>query len=162
MSILNLIYILTFPGVIIHEFAHQIFCYFSNVKVHKVCYFRFGNPAGYVVHEVPNSYIKMLLIDVGPLFVNTLISMIAFYFVILEFNLILIWLGFSIGAHSFPSSGDADALWKYTKRFIRKNPLILFGIPIILLIRVVNELRIFYLDLAYPIFLFFIVASYII
>lgn len=158
----ELISILTFPGVIVHEFAHQLFCYFLNVKVHKVCYFRFGNPAGYVVHDMPSSYIKMLLIDIGPFFVNSLTSVTAFYFGVLNFNLILIWLGFSIGAHSFPSSGDADALWKYGKRIIRKNPLVMLGVPIVLLIKIVNKLRAFYLDLIYPIILFFIVFNHII
>ena len=35
--------ILTFPGVIVHELAHQLFCYMCNIKVNKVVYFQFGN-----------------------------------------------------------------------------------------------------------------------
>lgn len=48
-----LISIVTFPGVIVHEMAHQIFCRLCGVAVFDVCYFRFGNPSGYVVHEIP-------------------------------------------------------------------------------------------------------------
>jgi len=40
---------LTFPGVIVHEMAHQLFCRLFRVAVLDVCYFRFGNPAGYVI-----------------------------------------------------------------------------------------------------------------
>lgn len=48
-----LISILTFPGVIVHEIAHQLFCRICGVAVLDVCYFKAGNPAGYVVHEIP-------------------------------------------------------------------------------------------------------------
>lgn len=41
----QLIAALTFPGVIVHEMAHQLFCRLFRVAVLDVCYFRFG-PAG--------------------------------------------------------------------------------------------------------------------
>ena len=34
--------LLTFPGVVSHEFAHKFFCDLFEIKVRKVCYFRFG------------------------------------------------------------------------------------------------------------------------
>ncbi|WP_431212439.1 DUF3267 domain-containing protein [Puia sp. P3] len=43
--------LLTFPGVIVHEFAHQLFCRLYKVPVFEVVYFQLGNPAGYVMHE---------------------------------------------------------------------------------------------------------------
>ena len=41
----------TFPGVVVHEAAHMLFCRIRGVAVLDVCFFRFGNPAGYVVHD---------------------------------------------------------------------------------------------------------------
>lgn len=61
-----LITILTFPGVIVHELAHQIFCRICRVAVFDVCYFKFGNPAGYVVHEHPKNAYSQILIGIGP------------------------------------------------------------------------------------------------
>lgn len=48
----ELISILTFPGIIVHEFAHMLFCRIRKVAVFDACYFRVGNPAGFVIkHE---------------------------------------------------------------------------------------------------------------
>ena len=111
-----IISILTFPGVIAHEFAHKLFCQLTGTNVIKVCYFRFGNPAGYVVHEQPASIWKHILIGFGPFFVNTLfgitIGLAAYIFKgEATANYLLAWLGVSIGMHSFPSSGDAKSIW---------------------------------------------------
>jgi len=43
-----LIALVTFPGIILHEWAHKFFCDRTGVPVYKTCYFRLGNPAGYV------------------------------------------------------------------------------------------------------------------
>jgi len=116
-----LIAIVTFPGVIVHEVAHQLFCRLCKVAVLDVCYFRFENPCGYVVHEIPESGYKSILIGVGPFFVNTIIGiMIALPAAIPVLNFssgnildyFLIWLGVSIAMHSFPSTGDAKSIWK--------------------------------------------------
>jgi len=64
----------TFPGVIVHELAHQFFCRLFKVPVFKVCYFRIGNPSGYVIHEPPSSAWTSLLIGIGPLFVNSVVG----------------------------------------------------------------------------------------
>lgn len=110
----------TFPGVIVHEFAHQFFCYLMRVPVFKVCYFRFGNPAGYVQHEAPRNKWQHVLISIGPFFVNTIIgAAIAFPAAIpvLKFkdgnplDYVLIYLGVSIAMHAFPSRGDANSMW---------------------------------------------------
>jgi len=61
-----LISVLTFPGVIVHEIGHLVFCRFYRVAVLKVCYFRFGNPAGYVIHEKPRSATQSMMIGIGP------------------------------------------------------------------------------------------------
>jgi hypothetical protein len=119
-----LISIVTFPGVIVHEFAHQLFCRFFRTAVLDVCYFRVGNPAGYVVHEHPRKASQQIWIGIGPFFVNTVIgALIALPAAIpvIRFestsilDYILIWLGVSIAMHSFPSTGDAKNIWESLK-----------------------------------------------
>ena len=46
-----LISLATFPGVIVHEAAHMFFCKLRHVAVFNMCFFRIGNPAGYIIHE---------------------------------------------------------------------------------------------------------------
>src|SRR3569833_1494434 len=110
----------TFPGVIVHEFGHLLMCRFTETPVREVCYFRLGNPAGYVIHERPSSTWKHILIGFGPLIVNStfgfLLGLIASRHFLHEVNLqviggILVWLAVSIAMHSFPSRGDAQSLW---------------------------------------------------
>jgi hypothetical protein len=109
---------LTFPGVIVHEFAHKFFCSLTGTKVLQVCYFRFGNPAGYVIHENPATVWQHILIGIGPLFVNTglglLIGMCAIPFKQSSSPVFgaLMWLAVSIAMHSFPSTTDAKSIWK--------------------------------------------------
>jgi hypothetical protein len=67
---------LTFPGVIIHEFGHLFFCKLFKLKVYDVCFFRFGNPAGYVVHETTDNFTRMWFVSMGPFFANTLLCMV--------------------------------------------------------------------------------------
>jgi hypothetical protein len=114
---------MTFPGVIVHEFAHAQACRWMGITVIKVCYFRIGNPAGYVLHERPAYAIQHIMVAVAPFFFSTLFALIVSSLAVLlfashalaEFHDIIIpsalWLGFSIALHAFPSSGDADALW---------------------------------------------------
>ena len=52
-----LISLVTFPGVIVHELAHVVFCRLTKTPILSVCYFRLGNPAGYVIHERPSSIV---------------------------------------------------------------------------------------------------------
>ena len=57
-----IISILTFPGVIVHEAAHMLFCRMRGVAVLEACFFRFGNPAGYVVHDEINDFNSAFLV----------------------------------------------------------------------------------------------------
>jgi hypothetical protein len=113
----------TFPGVIVHEFAHAWACRMLGISVFKVCYLRFGNPLGYVLHERPAYVFQHIMVAIAPFFVSTFLaltvsSMACLLFVnhsLSEFHDLIIplalWLGFSLALHAFPSSGDADALW---------------------------------------------------
>jgi hypothetical protein len=112
---------LTFPGVVIHELAHQLFCRFLGIPVYEVCYFRFGNPAGYVIHAKPDKWIQQVLVSAGPFFMNSFLGSILSLpsaLRVFEFegaaspiDIILIWLGISIAMHAIPSTGDAKSMW---------------------------------------------------
>jgi hypothetical protein len=115
-----IISLITFPGVIVHELAHQLFCRLFRVAVLDVCYFQFGNPAGFVVHETPSKHAHHILIGIGPFFVNSILgALIAFPAMIplligqpSAFDIFLLWLGVSIAMHAFPSTGDAQSIWQ--------------------------------------------------
>ena len=71
----QLISILSFPGVIVHEFAHVLFCKLRNVAIFDVCYFRVGDPSGFVIHEATPNFTTTFLVSMGPFFVNTLLCL---------------------------------------------------------------------------------------
>lgn len=115
-----LISIVTFPGVIVHELAHQIFCRMMGVPVLEVKYFQAKNPCGYVIHEATSRPLATFLISIGPFVINTLLGCILIFPVAMEIvefrsynsvlSLVAAWLGISILMHSFPSTGDAKVL----------------------------------------------------
>jgi hypothetical protein len=121
-----LISAITFPGVIIHELAHQLFCYLCGLKVYEVKYFQFKNPSGYVIHESSDQPGKVFLTSMGPFFVNTIIGLLIILPASIEvvafreysnvLNLVLAWLGFSVLMHSFPSTGDAKVMVNHILR----------------------------------------------
>jgi len=151
----KLIAILTFPGVIVHEAGHRLFCSLAGVHVYKTCYFRLGNPAGYVIHGPAHSYGAGFLICVAPFIVNTAIALLIFSIAVnvssIAVALPLYWLGISIGMHAFPSSGDADNLWRYSKAAWRHNPLAILGFPAVILIKIAAVLSIIWFNLFYAI-----------
>ena len=157
-----LIAIITFPGIILHEWAHKFFCDRTKVHVYKTCYFRLGNPAGYVLHSPVDSYWKASLISTAPFLINTAIAVILFLIAIIIHRglatYVLYWLGISIAMHSFPSSEDADNLWHYSKTALRKNPLALLGFPIIGLMKLAARLSAVWFGLLYAIALLILVA----
>jgi hypothetical protein len=59
-----------------HLMRHQkcralaLLCLF-NLAVFDVCFFRVGNPAGYVVHEKTEDFRTLFFVSMGPFFVNT-------------------------------------------------------------------------------------------
>jgi hypothetical protein len=118
----------TFPGVIVHEFAHALFCKLFGVEIYEVKYFQIKvglrQPAGYVRYRPPAQAWKEALIGIGPFFVNTIVGgLIAapaaipvFTFNSHDpFDYFLIWLGISIAMHAFPSIGDASTIWRAVK-----------------------------------------------
>ena len=114
---------ITFPGIVAHEFAHAWACRKLGIRVHKVCYLRLGNPMGYVLHEQPVYAFQHIMVAVAPFFVSTTLALVinlaacllsystAYPEIRAAAALGMIWVSFSCALHSFPSSGDADALW---------------------------------------------------
>jgi hypothetical protein len=129
------------PGVIVHELGHQILCHLTGTRVLKVCYFRFGIPAGYVLHERPRSWWRHLFIALGPFLVNTLAAFGLAWLAlkgclpgasIWTAKVLPLWLAVAIAMHAFPSYGDAesflDAVWSKGAGLLAK----LLGTPVAL------------------------------
>jgi len=158
----QLISLLTFPGVIVHEVGHMFFCKKFNVKINQVCYFRFGNPAGYVIHEDPQSFKKSFFIDIGPFIINNILAIIVFIVAIFfiksdieSLNLFFVWLGCSLAMNSFPSKGDAKALWSATKKYSKKDRIVkIIGYPFVVTIYIANFLSFIWFDLIWAVALY--------
>ncbi len=116
-----IISIITFPGIIVHELAHQLFCRLYKVPVFEVVYFRTQNPMGYVLHEKPATNLQATMISTGPFFLNTILGFVIAFPAAVQYKLgaaypidyLLLYLGVSIAMHAFPSTGDAKSLWEH-------------------------------------------------
>jgi len=156
----QIVALLTFPGVVAHEVVEQLFCRWLGVAVLDVCYFRFGNPPGYVTHE-PNLPMRQTLwIGLGPFFVNSLLgALVAFPAVLpaLEFRVstvqsyILAWLGISIAAHALPDHESAVILWRSVWSRQRSFLMRLVATPLVGLVLIASAERVIGLDLLYGI-----------
>jgi Putative zincin peptidase len=166
-----LIALVTFPGVIVHEASHLFFCKLRRVAVFDVCYFRIGNPSGYVIHENPNNFTSSFLIAVGPFIINSLLCVLFCFPALVPVRMFgkedficyfLIWLGISIGMHAFPSTQDANVLWQQAKKSASLfNPLAILSFPLVGLIYLANLLRMLWLDYLYGIGLGFVLPEFL-
>jgi hypothetical protein len=155
----QLVSLASFPGVIVHEAAHMFFCKLRGVAVLDVCFFRIGNPAGYVVHEPPNNFTTAFLISLGPFVVNSLLCMLICFPAFLPVRVFgithplsyfLLWLGISIGMHAFPSIGDGQTLLAQARKEVSSfNILAILSYPLVWAIYLANVLRFFWLDYLY-------------
>lgn len=154
--------ILTFPGVIIHELAHQLFCYLCGLKVYEVKYIQLSNPCGYVIHEASEHPANTFLISIGPLIVNTIIGILILIPVTINvfvfgelnnlLNLVILWLGISVLMHAFPSKQDGKIM---ADQILNNNDISIFtkilSAPIIFLVQIGTFGSIIWLDLIYAI-----------
>jgi len=154
-----LISIVSFPGVIVHEAAHLLFCRLRKLAVFEVVFFRVGNPAGYVLHETTENFNSMFLVAMGPFFLNSALCVVfcsAAFLPVSELGVadplayFLYWLGLSIGMHAFPSTQDTKGLWRLMPREAKRlNPLAILSYPIVALVYVMNFARVVWADLIY-------------
>jgi hypothetical protein len=152
--------LLSIPGVMAHELGHQVMCWLTGTRVLKVRYFRIGVPPGYVLHEMPASVWRHLLIAAGPCLVN---SVGAFGLGLLALQghawvrdpattkVLLTWLALAVGLHAFPSLEDANAvmsgLWEARQGWITR----LLATPFAALLYVLAFARWAWLDLAFAV-----------
>ncbi len=165
MLFFRIVALLTFPGVIVHEFSHKFFCDWAGVKVFEVCYFRFGDPAGFVVHAAAKKFSQSFFISIGPFVIGAFFSVLLFLLFKVHTTeirgIVFAWLGLSIAANCFPSKGDAKVLWSETKRHIWRSPLALIGLPAAAVIWLINELNFFYFNYIFAIAMFWLVAFHL-
>lgn len=164
----RLLAIITFPGVIVHEIAHQFFCKLAKTAVLEVKYFQFGNPAGYVIHEKPQRPYQHLMIGLGPFLFNTVVGALIAFPAALQaftfdaekpFDFALLWLGLSIAMRAFPSTGDAKSLWKSTM-----SPQVGLGykiliVPVVGLIYLGALGSMFWLDIIYGLLIIMLIPT---
>jgi hypothetical protein len=153
--------LLTFPGVIVHEAGHLFFCKLFRLQVYGVCFFQFGNPAGYVLHEKTDNFTASFFVSMGPFFANTLLCVLFCSAAFLPVWVLQVqdlpayffyWLGLSIGMHAFPSTGDLSNLWQIAPAQAKRgNPLAILSVPLIGLLYVLNLARVVWADLGYGI-----------
>lgn len=164
----QLVSLLTFPGVIIHEWAHKKFCDWLNIPVIKVVYFSFfKNPAGYVIHQKPKTYKETFWISVGPLILNSVLTLVLG---LIAANMpddgwsyiLIIWLALSIGMHSFPSDGDMEHISYASKIALgqQKSFLHYLAFPFVWIIWIANKLRFFWFDFIYAVLLISLVGGF--
>jgi hypothetical protein len=154
-----LISVATFPGVIVHEAAHFLFCRLRRVPVFEVCFFRFGNPVGYVAHAEIANFNTAFLVTVGPFMINSVMCVliclpalipVRVFGVTNSISGVVLWLGVSIGMHAFPSTGDARALLHYARKAAGlRNPLALLSFPLVVLMYLANMLSVVWADYFY-------------
>ena len=166
-----LISIATFPGVIVHEAAHMLFCRLRGLAVLDVCFFRVGNPAGYVIHEETENFTTAFLVSVGPLIVNSILCVVFCFpaFVPVRvfgrpdpISYVLLWLGISIGMHAFPSTHDAKNVWRLARQQVRTlNPLVLLSFPLVVAIYAANILSVVWFDYLYGFALGILLPEYL-
>jgi len=161
-----IISLITFPGVIVHEFAHMLFCKLRGVPVFEACFMQVdisalqrGSPVGYVVHAIPKDFLTNFLISVGPFIINSGLCFVIClpallpiqYFHVQEpVSYVVLWLGISIGMHAFPSNQDAKGLWSHAKVAAKAgNPLAMISFPLVVLIYAGNILSIVWADYFY-------------
>ena len=119
-----LISLITFPGVVIHELAHQIFCMLCGLEVYEVKYFQMSNPNGYVIHESTDRPLKVFLTCMGPFFINSVLGMVILLPASIELmifreytnplNLLLGWLGLAATAAAIVCSMAGGGVFSWS------------------------------------------------
>jgi hypothetical protein len=166
-----LISLVTFPGIIVHEAAHQLMCRLTGTPVLDVCYFRVGNPSGFVMHGEPASGWKHFVISVAPFLLNTIVGfLIALPTALVvagkgepgPLDMLLGWLGISVAMHAFPSTGDASSLWRSLRAPGASWTLRIIGFPVVAVICLGAVLSVVWLDVIYGVEVCFVIPAAIV
>ncbi|MDR1853555.1 MAG: metalloprotease family protein [Azoarcus sp.] len=158
----QLISVLTFPGIIVHEMAHKFFCDVCKVPVYEVSYFKFSRTPGYVIHAPVANLLHSFLISICPLLINSLLCMVltfSAFIPLVALGLkgvhpvfyVLMWLGISMGMHAFPSPQDA-ANFKALVKTADTNFIVKFLAGFFVIITsIAHVLKVIWFDLFYAI-----------
>lgn len=130
----RLLSFLTFPGVLVHQAAYQLFSRKTNQQI--------------------------FIMEIGIFIINTVVGAITALpgvLVVIKFgagtmfDYILIWLGVSIAAHSFPSLEEARKIWIMVRS--KETPCLLkiTATPIIVFMYFFAKGSVVWLDLFYGI-----------
>lgn len=127
------------------------------IPVHEVCYFRFGDPAGYVVHDACPTLRAQWWVSMGPLLFNSAVAvgvgaLAGALWVDINplVDLFLMWLAISIGAHAIPSHTDIDGVSHMAATKPPRRAWVRGGLTLFLgTLRLVNYLRFFWVDILY-------------
>lgn len=135
----EMVALITFPGVILHEVSHRFFCDIFNIPVCYIDYFSPQKTAGQVIHAPIKSGHQALLVSIAPLIINSLACIILtlpagimFYFgtdfLVEEQSVfwsflygVLRWIGYTIGFNAIPSTQDMKSAAKAEKLSIVGN-----------------------------------------
>ena len=147
-----LVAVATFPGIIVHEAAHMLFCRLRGLAVLEVCFLQFRQPVGYVIHESAKDFTSHFLVCVGPFIINTLLCFVLCFPAFLRVRVfemgdvlsyVLLWCGISIGMHAYPSNQDGASLWHAAKESAKRfNVLAMVSFPVVIVIYLANLLSI--------------------
>lgn len=122
MELNEIMHLLFFPGIVLHECAHALACLIFGVKIKKIKFI--DKSGGYVVHEDSKDY-KIIIISLFPFFFNIFISLICASVIKVTsepfYIFLLVWIG--IGALFFcvPSDQDTDNSFDSIKRTYTKK-----------------------------------------
>lgn len=149
---------LTFPGIILHEYAHEKACKAVGLEVYTARYFELwppeGQPAGFVLHEETDNYWNSFVISVAPMAVNSIFA-IALGVIAGVLGGVLSWIflwgSFSFGLHALPS--NRDLMNAFEQLDLNKNPVAVLTMPVVLVLLVADYLRYFWVALIYAIIL---------
>jgi len=159
-----LIKVLTIPGLVLDAFINKLICNYLKIPVYQVNYFPIiEEKEAAVVHEIPKDFTKTYGIAILPFIIMSCIAIIIFYVGLNFFpdqDILFIWLGVSVAAHSFPFIDIADLLWNKSVAEIKKgNYFAIAGFPLVIVIYIARGLHYFWLDIIYGLLLYFLVKG---
>ncbi len=155
---MSLLTYFTMPGVLVHQWSKIMCCKLTGAAVHEVCWFQLDSPAGYVVHDDPESPWQQFVIGLAPIFLNTLVAMgvaaLAVPFHRPEGQpsvpfLMLVWVAVAVGAGGFPSLSDAESMWELAWSPEASVLSRLVSVPVVGGVYLGAFLRYFWADVAY-------------
>ena len=152
---------LTFPGAMVREAAHLMFCRMFTLAIFDVRFLELNPPFGHVRHEHSNHFWAEACETLGPFFINSALCVLFCWSVFLpvwELRVfdplawLFYWLGISMGVHALPGADDLKHLWKLAPAASRRgNVLAIVTFPLVAVLRLADYTRVLWPGIAYAI-----------